>query len=89
VRCRINILQTARGVGFAIRLLSTFQATLENLNLHPDLKKLAGATNGLVLVSGSTGSGTSMGASGTTGSASTDMSASPATTTPPTVTTTN
>jgi twitching motility protein PilT len=59
VRCRINILQTARGVGFAIRLLSTFQATVENLNLHPDLKKLATATNGLVLVSGSTGSGKS------------------------------
>src|SRR5918995_1140415 len=25
VRCRINLLQTSRGVGFAIRLLSTFQ----------------------------------------------------------------
>src|SRR6187399_514692 len=40
VRCRINILQTMRGVGFAIRLLTSFQATLESLNLHPDLKKL-------------------------------------------------
>src|SRR3954463_13302159 len=29
VRCRINILQTARGVGFAIRLLASFQATVE------------------------------------------------------------
>src|SRR5262245_44869719 len=28
VRCRINILQTARGVGFAIRLLASFQATI-------------------------------------------------------------
>src|SRR5437868_4704970 len=27
VRCRINILQTSRGVGFAIRLLASFQAT--------------------------------------------------------------
>ena len=26
VRCRINILQTARGIGFAIRLLSSFEA---------------------------------------------------------------
>src|SRR5215510_6312680 len=34
VRCRINVLQSARGVGFAIRLLSSFQATLEKLNLH-------------------------------------------------------
>ena len=59
VRCRINILQTSRGVGFAIRLLSTFQATIENLNLHPDLKKLVTATNGLVLMSGPTGCGKS------------------------------
>src|SRR6266568_3282998 len=59
VRCRINILQTARGVGFAIRLLATFQATVEKLNLHPDLKKLVAPTNGLVLVSGATGSGKS------------------------------
>src|SRR5437867_4356893 len=59
VRCRINILQTARGVGFAIRLLSTFQATIEKLNLHPDLKKLITRQNGLILVSGPTGSGKS------------------------------
>jgi twitching motility protein PilT len=59
VRCRINVLQTSRGIGFAVRLLSTFQATVENLNLHPDLKKLVTATNGLVLMSGPTGSGKS------------------------------
>lgn len=59
VRCRFNIFQTARGVGFAIRLLSSFQATIERLNLHPDLKKLVNATHGLILVSGSTGSGKS------------------------------
>jgi len=59
VRCRINILQTARGVGFAIRLLSTFQATIEKLNLHPDLKKLVTRDNGLILVSGPTGCGKS------------------------------
>lgn len=59
VRCRINILQTSRGVGFAIRLLSSFTATLEKLNLHPDLKKLVAPANGLVLVSGPTGSGKS------------------------------
>ncbi|PYK96245.1 MAG: type IV pili twitching motility protein PilT [Verrucomicrobia bacterium] len=59
VRCRINILQTSRGAGFAIRLLSTFQATLEKLNLHPDLKKLVAPHNGLVLVSGPTGCGKS------------------------------
>src|SRR6185436_11855055 len=59
VRCRINVLQASRGVGFAVRLLSTFQATVENLNLHPDLKRIVTATNGLVLMSGPTGSGKS------------------------------
>lgn len=59
VRCRINLLHTARGIGLAIRLLSAFQATLERLNLHPDLKKLVAPTNGLVLISGPTGSGKS------------------------------
>lgn len=59
VRCRINVLQTSRGVGFAIRLLSTFQATVENLNLHPDLKRLVTAQNGLILICGPTGSGKS------------------------------
>jgi len=59
VRCRINILQTGRGVGFAIRLLSTFQATIEKLNLHPDLRKLVVRENGLILVSGPTGCGKS------------------------------
>ena len=43
VRCRLNILQTSRGVGFAIRLLATFQATIERLNLHPDFRKLISA----------------------------------------------
>ena len=59
VRCRINILQTSRGIGFAIRLLASFQATIEKLNLHPDLKKLVIPTNGLILVSGPTGCGKS------------------------------
>ncbi len=58
-RCRINVLRTARGVGFAIRLLASFQATVEKLNLHPDLKKLVTNPNGLILVSGPTGCGKS------------------------------
>jgi len=37
VRCRINVLQSSRGVGMAIRLLASFQATLDRLNLHPEL----------------------------------------------------
>ena len=59
VRCRINILETSRGVGFAIRLLASFQATLETLNLHPDFKKFISHPHGLILISGPTGSGKS------------------------------
>lgn len=59
VRCRINILHSSRGVGFAIRLLSSFQVTLDKLNLHPDLKKLVAHQHGLILLSGPTGCGKS------------------------------
>jgi len=59
VRCRVNVLQTSRGVGFAIRLLSSFEATLQTLNLHPALRELVQPHNGLILVSGPTGSGKS------------------------------
>jgi twitching motility protein PilT len=59
VRCRINIMQTSRGVGLAIRLLAAFQATVEKLNLLPDLKKLVKNTHGLILLCGPTGSGKS------------------------------
>ena len=59
VRSRLNILHTSRGVGFAVRLLASFTATIEKLNLHPDFKKLVDAHHGLILVSGSTGSGKS------------------------------
>lgn len=59
VRCRINVLQTARGVGLAVRLLASFQTTIEGLNLLPDLRRLVQAANGLVLISGPTGCGKS------------------------------
>jgi len=59
VRCRINVLQTLRGVGFAIRLLASFQATIEKLNLHPDLKRVIHAHHGLVLLTGPSGCGKS------------------------------
>ncbi|HWF19195.1 MAG TPA: PilT/PilU family type 4a pilus ATPase [Verrucomicrobiae bacterium] len=59
VRCRINVMQTSRGVGMAVRLLMGFQATVEKLNLHPDLRKLIGHTTGLIIISGATGSGKS------------------------------
>ena len=59
VRCRINVMHSARGIGLAIRLLSPFQASLKRLNLHPDLARLMTNTHGLVIVSGATGSGKS------------------------------
>ena len=58
-RCRINILQTSRGIGFAVRLLAAFQTTLDKLNLHPDLKKLVAREHGLIILSGPTGCGKS------------------------------
>src|SRR6267142_6754575 len=59
VRCRFNVMHTSSGVGFAIRLLASFQATIERLNLHPDLKKLVTQPHGLILLSGPTGCGKS------------------------------
>ncbi|MCF7765176.1 MAG: PilT/PilU family type 4a pilus ATPase [Verrucomicrobia bacterium] len=59
VRCRINLFRTSRGIGFAIRLLADFEASLDRLNLHPDLTRWTHQTSGLILVSGPTGSGKS------------------------------
>lgn len=59
VRCRINVLRTNRGIGFAIRLLSSFQPTVEKLNLHPDIYEVIKNRHGLVLFCGPTGSGKS------------------------------
>jgi twitching motility protein PilT len=59
VRCRINFFRTLRGIGMALRLLSSFQPTLAKLNLHPDLLEILRHPHGLVLVSGPTGSGKS------------------------------
>jgi twitching motility protein PilT len=56
-RCRFNVLRSSRGVGFAIRLLSTSLSTLRSLNLHPELSRLIQPTHGLVLVCGPTGAG--------------------------------
>jgi len=59
VRCRVHAMKTKRGLGLAIRLLSSFQPTLEKLNLHPDLADLVTRSNGLIVVCGPTGSGKS------------------------------
>ena len=59
VRCRVNIFCTSRGIGFALRLLAQTTPTLETLNLLPDLRDFVSNKHGLILVSGSTGSGKS------------------------------
>ena len=59
VQCRVNVLQSWRGVGLAVRLLASFQPTLQKLNLHPELGQLVQRRHGLVLVCGATGSGKS------------------------------
>src|SRR6185295_3112459 len=59
VRCRINVLMSHGAPGFAVRLLSQHPPTLASLNLHPEFARLLDARNGLVLVSGPTGSGKS------------------------------
>lgn len=59
VRCRLNVLNSSRGVGFVIRMLANFQASIDRLNLHPELKNLVKPKHGLVLISGRTGSGKS------------------------------
>ncbi|MFH1807746.1 MAG: PilT/PilU family type 4a pilus ATPase [Pseudomonadota bacterium] len=59
VRCRINALHSSRGAGLAIRILPGVLPTVDALNLHPDLARLAHRAHGLVLVSGPTGCGKS------------------------------
>lgn len=59
IRCRINVLHSSRGIGMAIRLLTSFSVSLDKLNLHPDLRRLLLPSQGLVIVTGSTGSGKS------------------------------
>jgi twitching motility protein PilT len=58
-RCRFNLFHTSRGIAFAVRLLSSFTASVDKLNLHPDFKKLVSGHHGLILISGATGSGKS------------------------------
>lgn len=59
VTCRVNIFQTSRGVGLAIRILAASVPTIASLNLHPDFARLVDRAHGLVLITGATGSGKS------------------------------
>jgi twitching motility protein PilT len=59
VRCRVNLLRAGGALGLAVRLLPSSDVSLASLNLHPDLRNLAEAEHGLVIVSGPTGCGKS------------------------------
>jgi twitching motility protein PilT len=59
VRVRINLLETARGMGMVLRLIPLVVPTLDELDLPEILKSLVAYPKGLVLVTGPTGCGKS------------------------------
>ncbi len=58
-RFRINIFQQRGTLGVSIRAIPVKVKTIEELNLPPVLEKIAMETRGLILVTGTTGSGKS------------------------------
>src|SRR5262249_52482628 len=58
-RCRVNLLRQHHGVGAVFRLLPSHIRALEELGLPPVVYSLARLEQGLVLVTGPTGSGKS------------------------------
>ncbi|MGA7937283.1 MAG: PilT/PilU family type 4a pilus ATPase [Kovacikia sp.] len=59
VRCRVNCFETLRGGAIVLRLISLEVPTIDGLGLPPVLKHLATQPQGLILVTGPTGSGKS------------------------------
>jgi len=58
-RFRVNIFVQSQGLGAVFRVIPNKVPTLEELNLPPTVKRLTQLSNGLVLVTGPTGSGKS------------------------------
>jgi twitching motility protein PilT len=58
-RFRVNILRHLRGMGAVMRAIPSKALTLEELNVPPAVRQLCRTTNGLILVTGKTGSGKS------------------------------
>jgi twitching motility protein PilT len=56
-RFRANMFQQARGIGSVFRIVPNHLPTVEELHLPPVVKKLTRLQNGLVLITGPTGSG--------------------------------
>ncbi len=59
VRCRVNCFDTLSGGAMVLRLISLKIPTIDELNLPQVLKKIIGYPQGLILVTGPTGSGKS------------------------------
>jgi twitching motility protein PilT len=58
-RCRLSLYRTVRGIAIAARILAPSASDLRACNLHPELRRLTEAANGLVIIAGPTGSGKS------------------------------
>lgn len=56
-RCRVNVFQQLNGISAAFRIIPLAIPTLESLGMPPILKTLCGLPNGLILMTGPTGSG--------------------------------
>jgi twitching motility protein PilT len=58
-RFRVNVLRHLRGMGGVFRAIPSKALTLDELNAAPPIRQLCRAANGLILVTGKTGSGKS------------------------------
>ncbi|MFM2287217.1 MAG: hypothetical protein RL684_360 [Pseudomonadota bacterium] len=58
-RFRVNVLRQLSGMGAVFRAIPSQALTLEQLNMPPSVHQLCRAANGLILVTGKTGSGKS------------------------------
>lgn len=58
-RFRVNVFMQSRGVGAVFRIIPERLPTIDELRLPPAMRKLANQANGLVLITGPTGSGKS------------------------------
>jgi len=56
-RFRVNVFTQSRGIGAVFRVIPQRVPSLDDLAMPPAIRKLAGSSNGLVLVTGPTGSG--------------------------------
>ncbi|MDZ7956698.1 MAG: PilT/PilU family type 4a pilus ATPase [Aulosira sp. DedQUE10] len=59
VRCRINCFETLTGGAMVLRLITLHVPTIDSLGLPPILKNIVNKKQGLILVTGATGSGKS------------------------------